>query len=48
MYNDIFSKEAIELYLILNLDTNNSYMEDVFYLIYHLSKLKILEILFII
>ena len=38
MYNDIFPKEAIELYLILNLDTNNSYMEDVFYLIYHLSK----------
>ena len=25
MYNDIFPKEALELYLILKLDTNNSY-----------------------
>ena len=38
MYNDIFSKEALELYLILKLDTNNYHMQDVFYLIYHLSK----------
>ena len=38
MYNDIFPKEAIELYLILKLDSNNFYMQDVFFLIYHLSK----------
>ena len=38
MYNDIFPKEALELYLILKLDTNNSYMQDVFFLIFHLSK----------
>ena len=34
MYNDIFPKEALELYLILKLDTNNSYMQDVFFLIF--------------
>ena len=37
MYNLIFPKEALELYLIMKLDKNNFIMQDVFYLIYHLS-----------
>lgn len=37
MYNSIFPKEALELYSIIKLDKNNFIMQDVFYLIYHLS-----------
>lgn len=38
MYNDLYPKEALEIYLILKLDEKNYDMQDVFYLIYHLSK----------
>ena len=37
MYNFVFPKEALELYSIIKLDKNNFIMQDVFYLIYHLS-----------
>lgn len=40
MYNSVFPKEALELYSIIKLDKNNFIMQDVFYLIYHLSNGK--------
>ena len=40
MYNSVFPKEALELYSIIKLDKNNFIMQDIFYLIYHLSNGK--------